>query len=433
MHVIVLGSGVIGTTTAYYLARQGAKVTVLDRQPGAAQETSYANAGQVSPGYSTPWAAPGIPLKAIKWLFKKHAPLAIRLDGSLYQLKWMAAMLANCSAERYAVNKERMLRLAEYSRDCLRELRADTGIHYEERTRGTLQLFRTEAQMEAARRDIAVLEEVGVPYELLDRNRLVTAEPALARSLHKLAGGLRLPNDETGDCRLFTTRLAAMTAALGVEFRYNQSVTGLNTAGGQVTGVRVGNEVLTADRYVAAFGSYTRGFLEPLGLDLPVYPVKGYSLTIPMKDEAAAPVSTILDETYKIAVTRFDDRIRVGGMAELSGFDLRLKDARRKTLELVVNDLFPGSGDVARAEFWTGLRPMTPDSTPVVGPTRYGNLFLNTGHGTLGWTMACGSGKLVADQVLGQRPQIRTDGLALSRYDRQASAERPLVLGGKGA
>ncbi|MFY1866186.1 D-amino acid dehydrogenase [Achromobacter xylosoxidans] len=433
MHVIVLGSGVIGTTTAYYLARQGAKVTVLDRQPGAAQETSYANAGQVSPGYSTPWAAPGIPLKAIKWLFKKHAPLAIRLDGSLYQLKWMAAMLANCSAERYAVNKERMLRLAEYSRDCLRELRADTGIHYEERARGTLQLFRTEAQMEAARRDIAVLEEVGVPYELLDRNRLVTAEPALARSLHKLAGGLRLPNDETGDCRLFTTRLAEMAAALGVEFRYNQSVTGLNTAGGQVTGVRVGNEVLTADRYVAAFGSYTRGFLEPLGLDLLVYPVKGYSLTIPMKDEAAAPVSTILDETYKIAVTRFDDRIRVGGMAELSGFDLRLKDARRKTLELVVNDLFPGSGDVARAEFWTGLRPMTPDSTPVVGPTRYGNLFLNTGHGTLGWTMACGSGKLVADQVLGQRPQIRTDGLALSRYDRHAPAERPLVLGGKGA
>jgi len=433
MHVIILGSGVIGTTTAYYLARQGAKVTVLDRQPAAAQETSYANAGQVSPGYSTPWAAPGIPLKAIKWLFQKHAPLAIRLDGSLYQLKWMAAMLANCSADRYSVNKERMLRLSEYSRDCLRELRAATGIHYEERARGTLQLFRTEAQLEAARRDIAVLEEVGVPYELLDRNRLVTAEPALARSIHKLAGGLRLPNDETGDCRLFTTRLAEMAAALGVDFRYNQTVSGLNTAGGQITGVRVGSEVLTADRYVAAFGSYTRGFLEPLDLDLPVYPVKGYSLTIPLKDEAAAPVSTILDETYKIAVTRFDERIRVGGMAELSGFDLRLKDARRKTLELVVNDLFPDSGHVAQAEFWTGLRPMTPDSTPVVGPTRYGNLFLNTGHGTLGWTMACGSGKLVADQVMGQRPAIRTDGLSLSRYDRRASSNPPLVLDGKRA
>ena len=433
MHVIVLGSGVIGTTTAYYLARQGARVTVLDRQPAAAQETSYANAGQVSPGYSTPWAAPGIPLKAIKWLFKKHAPLAIRLDGSLYQLKWMAAMLANCSADRYSINKERMLRLAEYSRDCLRELRASTGIHYEERTRGTLQLFRTDAQLEAARRDIAVLEEVGVPYELLDRNRLVTAEPALARSIHKLAGGLRLPNDETGDCRLFTTRLAEMAAALGVDFRYNQTVSGLNVAGGQITGVRVGNDVLTADRYVAAFGSYTRGLLEPLGLDLPVYPVKGYSLTIPMKDEAAAPVSTILDETYKIAVTRFDDRIRVGGMAELSGFDLRLKDARRKTLELVVNDLFPDSGHVAQAEFWTGLRPMTPDSTPIVGPTRYGNLFLNTGHGTLGWTMACGSGKLVADQVMGQRPAIRTDGLGISRYERGATSSPSLVLDGKGA
>ncbi|RSE93218.1 D-amino acid dehydrogenase [Achromobacter aegrifaciens] len=433
MHVIVLGSGVIGTTTAYYLARQGAKVTVLDRQPSAAQETSYANAGQVSPGYSTPWAAPGIPLKAIKWLFQKHAPLAIRLDGSLFQLKWMASMLANCSAERYSVNKERMLRLSEYSRDCLRELRQSTGIHYEERTRGTLQLFRTEAQLEAARRDIAVLEEVGVPYELLDRNRLVTAEPALARSLHKLSGGLRLPNDETGDCQLFTTRLAEMAKGLGVEFRYGQTVSGLNTAGGQITGVRVGNEVLTADRYVAAFGSYTRDFLKPLDLDLPVYPLKGYSLTIPMADESAAPVSTILDETYKIAVTRFDQRIRVGGMAEIAGFDLRLKEARRKTLELVVNDLFPGSGHVAQAEFWTGLRPMTPDGPPVVGATRYGNLYLNTGHGTLGWTMACGSGKLVADLVMGQRPAIRTDGLGLSRYDRKAASSQSLVLDGKSA
>lgn len=418
MHVIVLGSGVIGTTTAYYLARQGAKVTVLDRQPQAGRETSFANAGQVSPGYSTPWAAPGIPLKALKWLFQKHAPLAIRPDGSLYQWKWMAAMLANCSADRYGVNKERMLRLAEYSRDCLRTLRADTDIHYDERTRGTLQLFRTQAQLEAARRDIAVLEECGVPYDLLDRNRLVSAEPALERSLHKLAGGLHLPNDETGDCNMFTTRLADAAAALGVDFHFNQSVQGLNTSNGQISGVRVGNDVLTADCYVAAFGSYTRGFLEPLGLDLPVYPVKGYSLTIPMTDAAAAPVSTILDESYKIAVTRFEDRIRVGGMAELSGYDLRLNPARRKTLELVVNDLFPGCGDVARAEFWTGLRPMTPDSTPIVGGTPYDNLFLNTGHGTLGWTMACGSGKLVADLVMGQRPAISIDGLDLSRYGR---------------
>lgn len=420
MNIIVLGSGVIGTTTAYYLARQGAQVTVVDRQAGPADETSYANAGQVSPGYSTPWAAPGIPTKALKWLFQKHAPLALRVDGSLWQWRWMAAMLANCTTGRYAVNKERMLRLAEYSRDCLRGLRDDTGIQYEQRTQGTLQLFRTDDQLEAARRDIAVLEEVGVPYELLDRAGLPSAEPALARSLDKLSGGLRLPNDETGDCRRFTQALAELSASLGVQFRFGQTVDGLLLEQGRINGVRIGGEVLKADAYVAAFGSYTRDFLAPLGLDLPVYPVKGYSITVPMTDAAASPVSTVLDETYKIAITRFDKRIRVGGMAELAGFDLRLNPQRRATLEMVVQDLYPGSGDVAAAEFWTGLRPMTPDSTPIVGATRYDNLFLNTGHGTLGWTMACGSGKLTADLVMGRQPAIRADDLALSRYGRRA-------------
>lgn len=420
MNIIVLGSGVIGTTTAYYLARQGAQVTVVDRQAGPADETSYANAGQVSPGYSTPWAAPGIPTKALKWLFQKHAPLALRVDGSLWQWRWMAAMLANCTTGRYAVNKERMLRLAEYSRDCLRGLRDDTGIQYEQRTQGTLQLFRTDDQLEAARRDIAVLEEVGVPYELLDRAGLPSAEPALARSLDKLSGGLRLPNDETGDCRRFTQALAELSAGLGVQFRFGQAVDGLLLEQGRINGVRVGGEVLKADAYVAAFGSYTRDFLAPLGLDLPVYPVKGYSITVPMTDAAASPVSTVLDETYKIAITRFDKRIRVGGMAELAGFDLRLNPQRRATLEMVVQDLYPGCGDVAAAEFWTGLRPMTPDSTPIVGATRYDNLFLNTGHGTLGWTMACGSGKLTADLVMGRQPAIRADDLALSRYGRRA-------------
>lgn len=420
MNIIVLGSGVIGTTTAYYLARQGAQVTVVDRQAGPADETSYANAGQVSPGYSTPWAAPGIPTKALKWLFQKHAPLALRVDGSWWQWRWMAAMLANCTTGRYAVNKERMLRLAEYSRDCLRGLRDDTGIQYEQRTQGTLQLFRTDDQLEAARRDIAVLEEVGVPYELLDRAGLPSAEPALARSLDKLSGGLRLPNDETGDCRRFTQALAELSAGLGVQFRFGQSVDGVLLEQGRINGVRVGGEVLKADAYVAAFGSYTRDFLAPLGLDLPVYPVKGYSITVPMTDAAASPVSTVLDETYKIAITRFDKRIRVGGMAELAGFDLRLNPQRRATLEMVVQDLYPGCGDVAAAEFWTGLRPMTPDSTPIVGATRYDNLFLNTGHGTLGWTMACGSGKLTADLVMGRQPAIRADDLALSRYGRRA-------------
>src|SRR5574337_748180 len=430
MKVIVLGGGVIGTTTAYYLVRSGAEVTVLDRQGGPALETSFANAGQVSPGYSTPWAAPGIPLKALRWMFQKHAPLAIRPDGSLFQLRWMAQMLKNCSADRYAVNKERMMRVAEYSRDCLRQLRADTGIAYEQRTGGTLQLFRSQAQLDAVQRDVAVLQECGVPYELLSRDQLATVEPALARSQGRLAGGLRLPNDETGDCHLFTNRLADLARGLGVDFRFNQSVDGLILEGGRIAGVRVAGEVLRADRYVAAFGSYSRDFLAPLGLDLPVYPVKGYSLTVPLIDPALAPQSTVLDETYKIAITRFDDRIRVGGMAELAGFDLRLNPKRRATLEMVVSDLFPG-GDLAAASFWTGLRPMTPDSTPIVGATPYPNLFLNTGHGTLGWTMACGSGKLVSDLVTGQRPEIRTDGLGLQRYLPQTSArpQQPRPVG----
>jgi D-amino-acid dehydrogenase len=422
MRVLVLGSGVIGTTTAWYLARSGAQVTVIDRQPGPALETSYANAGQVSPGYSTPWAAPGIPLKALKWLFQRHAPLALRADGSLFQLRWMVEMLRNCSAGRYAVNKERMMRLSEYSRDCLRQLRADTGIRYEERTRGTLQLFRSQAQVEAAARDIEVLRECGVPFELLDRDGLAHAEPALARVKDKLAGGLRLPNDETGDCHLFTTRLADRARELGVDFRFGQDIREVLVGGGDVIGVQVGNEVLAADRYVLALGSYSRTMLAPLGLDLPVYPVKGYSLTVPLVDAAAAPVSTVLDETYKIAMTRFDDRIRVGGMAELAGFDLSLNPRRRETLEMVVGDLFPGSGDLAQAEFWTGLRPMTPDSTPVVGATAYPELYLNTGHGTLGWTMACGSGQLVADLVTGRQPAIRHGDLGLARYGKVAAS-----------
>ncbi|TYO22526.1 D-amino acid dehydrogenase [Acinetobacter baumannii] len=421
MRVIVLGSGVIGVASAYYLARQGAEVTVLDRQSGPAEETSFGNAGQISPGYSTPWAAPGIPFKAVKWMFQHHAPLAINLDGSMWQLQWMAQMLKNCNPQSYAVNKERMMRVAEYSRDCLRELRKDTGIHYENRAKGTLQLFRKEAQMEAVQRDISVLEECGVSYELLNANELGRVEPALANAQDKLVGGLHLPNDETGDCYLFTNALAQIAKELGVNFQFNQNLEKLIVEGDQIKGVQVNGKVLTADRYVLAFGSYSRDFLKPLDLQLPVYPVKGYSLTIPIVDPAFAPQSTVLDETYKIAITRFDQRIRVGGMAELSGFNLGLNEDRRATLQMVTQDLFPG-GDMEQASFWTGLRPMTPDSTPIIGATRFKNLFLNTGHGTLGWTMACGSGKLISDIVLNHKTDISTDGLSIQRYSHAHAA-----------
>lgn len=421
MRVIVLGSGVIGVASAYYLAQQGAEVTVLDRQSGPAEETSFGNAGQISPGYSTPWAAPGIPFKAVKWMFQHHAPLAINLDGSMWQLQWMAQMLKNCNPQSYAVNKERMMRVAEYSRDCLRELRKDTGINYENRAKGTLQLFRKESQMEAVQRDISVLQECGVSYELLNGNELGCVEPALANTQDKLVGGLHLPNDETGDCYLFTNALAQIAKELGVNFQFNQNVEKLIVEGDEIKGVQVNGKVLTADRYVLAFGSYSRDFLKPLDLQLPVYPVKGYSLTIPIVDPAFAPQSTVLDETYKIAITRFDQRIRVGGMAELSGFNLGLNEDRRATLQMVTQDLFPG-GDMAQASFWTGLRPMTPDSTPIIGATRFKNLFLNTGHGTLGWTMACGSGKLISDIVLNHKTEISTDGLSIQRYSHAHAA-----------
>lgn len=416
MRVLVLGSGVIGVASAYYLAAQGAQVTVLDRQSGPAEETSFANAGQISPGYSTPWAAPGIPFKAVKWMFQHHAPLAINLDGSLWQLNWMAQMLKNCNPASYSINKERMTRVAEYSRDCLRQLRQDTGIHYEHRSKGTLQVFRSEAQLDMVQRDIAVLQACGVSHQLLvGAEQLAQVEPALAYAQDKLVGGLHLPNDETGDCYLFTNALAGVAQEMGVEFKFNQNVERLITQGDEIKGVVVNGEVLTADKYVLAFGSYSRDFLKPLQLDLPVYPVKGYSLTVPIVDEKFAPQSTVLDETYKIAMTRFDRRIRVGGMAELSGFNRELNTDRRATLEMVTQELFPG-GDLSQAQFWTGLRPMTPDSTPIIGATRFSNLFLNTGHGTLGWTMACGSGKLISDLVMNHQPDISTEGLSIQRY-----------------
>ena len=416
MKVMVLGSGVIGTTTAWYLAQSGAEVTVLDRQDAPAMETSFANAGQISPGYATPWAAPGIPLKALKWLFQRHAPLAIRPDGTLDQLRWMLAMLGECRTDRYAVNKARMLRLAEYSRDSLRELREATGIRYEHRTGGTLQVFRTQAQLDAVGRDIEVLRECGVAHELLDPAGLARAEPALAHAEATLVGGLRLPRDETGDCALFTQELARRAESAGVRFRFGTRVASLLRAGNRIEGVRLDDgRVLQADRYVLAFGSYSRALLAPLGLDIPVYPVKGYSLTVPLGDASRAPVSTVLDETYKVALTRFDDRLRVGGMAELGGFDLRLDPRRRATLEMVTRSLFP-CGDLSQGSFWTGLRPMTPDGTPIVGGTRWSNLFLNTGHGTLGWTMACGSGRVVADLVMGRHPAIDASDLAVARY-----------------
>lgn len=415
MRVVILGSGVVGVASAWYLVQAGHEVTVIDRQPGVALETSAGNAGQISPGYAAPWAAPGVPLKAIKWMFQRHAPLAIRPDGTLFQLEWMWQMLRNCDMQHYQQNKSRMVRIAEYSRDCMKALRQQTGIAYEGRQGGTLQLFRTPQQFESATKDIAVLKEAGVPYQLLEASQLADVEPALAGTQHKLTGGLRLPNDETGDCQLFTQRLAELAASAGVIFRFNTTVDTLLQENNQISGVKCGTEIVKADAYVVASGSYSTNLLNNL-VKIPVYPLKGYSLTIPIKNADAAPVSTVLDETYKVAITRFEQRIRVGGMAEIVGYNTKLHPVRRETLERVVSDLYPQGGHIEQATFWTGLRPMTPDGTPIVGRTPLKNLYLNTGHGTLGWTMACGSGQLIADIISGRTPAIAADDLSVMRY-----------------
>jgi len=416
MKVLVLGSGVIGVSTAYYLARAGHDVEVVDRQPGPALETSFGNAGEVSPGYSAPWAGPGVPVKAIKWMLMQHSPLVIwpMLDPAMW--RWGAMMLANCTERAYALNKSRMVPIAEYSRDCLKALRAETGIVYDDRAQGTLQLFRTQKQLDGIGGDVDVLKQYGVPFEVLDRDGFVKAEPALALTKDKFVGALRLPNDETGDCFKFTNRLAEMATALGVKFRFGVPIEGIEKAGGRITGVRTAAGTLTADRYVLALGSYSPQMLAPLGIRIPVYPVKGYSITVPITDAASAPVSTIMDETHKVAVTRLGDRIRVGGTAELAGYSLALREPRRDTLEHVVTDLFPRGGDVSKATFWCGLRPMTPDGTPIVGPTPIDNLLVATGHGTLGWTMAAGTGRVIADLVSGRKPEIDIAGLTMARY-----------------
>ena len=417
MKVLILGSGVIGVTSAYYLARAGHEVTVVDRQPEPALETSFANAGEVSPGYSSPWAGPGVPVKAVKWLLMKHGPLVVRPKLDPVMWVWLLKMLRNCTSARYAVNKSRMIPIAEYSRDCLRDLRRDIGIQYDERSQGTLQLFRYQAQLDGTGEDVAVLKQYGVPYETLSREGCIAVEPALAGVKEKFVGGLRLPQDETGDCHMFTQALAKHAEALGVRFMFNTGIDRIVTDGARVSGVATSAGMLQADAYVLALGSWSSRLVAPLGISLPVYPVKGYSITVPIKDASGAPESTVMDESYKVAITRLGNRIRVGGTAEISGFSTKLYDARRATLDHSLTDLFPRGGDLSKATFWSGLRPMTPDGPPVIGPTRYSNLHLNTGHGTLGWTMSCGSGRVLADMLSGKKPDVDVSALTVDRYE----------------
>lgn len=419
MKALVIGSGVIGLTSAWYLKQAGFDVDVIDRQECSALETSFANAGQLSYGYSAPWAAPGVPFKAMKWLSQTHAPLKISPPLDSNMMGWSLKMLANCTEEKYQQNKSRMLRLANYSKLSMAELRRSLDLEFEGKELGTLQVFRSAAQIDAVGKDMYLLEKSGIQHHLLNVEQCIEKEPGLAAVKHKLTGGLYLPNDETGDCFLFCQQLEQHCKNAGVQFHYNQELKAIQHNQKVITGITTTQQEFQADKYIVAMGSHSAQWLKPLGVNLPVYPVKGYSLTVPVENIECAPNSTIMDETYKVAITRFKNRIRVAGTAELAGFNQTLPGKRTQTINKVLTDLFPKASRLSDAEYWTGLRPMTPDGTPIIGQTPLSNMYTNTGHGTLGWTLACGSGRLLADIVANQTPDIEHEDLSYSRYARK--------------
>ncbi len=417
MKVLIAGSGIIGVSSAYYLAKAGHDVTVIDRQASAALETSYANAGQLSYGMSSPWAAPGIPFKAIKWIISEYAPLIINPKLGWQTLKFLGRLLRNCTSDRYAINKSRMVRISSYSKQAIAEFIQEHNFDFELRNNGLLQVFRTDAQLKGCAKDMKVLDQFGVKYELLNAEQCIDAEPGLRHVKDQIKGGLRYLDDQSANCFLFTNHLVEECMKLGVQFDYDVTINSIAAKDKNINGINTSQGLYTADKYIIALGSFSTQLLKPLGIYLPIYPVKGYSITLPVKADEDAPQGTLMDESYKVAITRLGDKVRVAGIAELTSFDNSLSYKGKKTTQYVINDLFPKAvKETDDIKLWTGFRPMTPDGTPIIGNTDYANLFLNTGHGTLGWTMGLGSGKLIKSIVCGEKTDIDTEGLAVSRY-----------------
>jgi len=413
MKVLVLGAGVVGTATAYYLHKAGHEVVVVDRASGAGQETSFANAGGVCPSFAGPWAAPGMPLKVLRWLFARHAPLSFSPRLSLRQWRWLAAFIGNCTPERFARNKAHMQRSAHYSKACLVALREETGIAYDHGTGGVLQIFRTREELDAAQQSAKVLRSFNIAHRLVGAKDAIEIEPALGHSTVALAGALHLPDDETGDCHLFTTRLAALLKSQGVVFQFDTEVQGLTTEGNSVSGVVTAQETLTADRYVVALANDAPLLLSPLGIDIPVYPVKGYAITLDNMRADRSPRSSVMDEHSKVMVTRLGDRVRAAGIAEVAGYNRNVDKRKAGAVLEAARALFPQAGDYSGVSYWAGLRPMTPDGPPYLGAAPFENLLLNVGQGSNGWTQACGCGRIVADLISARTPDIDLEGLTL--------------------
>ncbi|KML46560.1 amino acid dehydrogenase [Burkholderia cepacia] len=427
MHVIVLGAGVIGVTTAWHLREAGCDVTVIEREADVAQATSLGNAGVIAPGYVTPWAAPGMPGKILKYLFKPASPLIFRPTLDAAQWRWIARWLRECEFERFRVNKQRMQRIAYYSRACLHGFHERYPFDYGA-SRGYLQLLRGAFDVEMVQPALKVLRDAGIAFRELDAAGCTAIEPGLRWARQAPVGGIYLPDDEAGDCARFTRELRALCETNGVTFRFRTEIRALDVAGGKVRGVRVdspddeaaarSDAPLAADAIVVALGVDSAGLLRPHGIDVPLYPVKGYSATLAVVDDEKAPRAALMDESLKTAITRFGPTLRIAGTAELGNRHAALRQQALDTLMKVLDDWFPHAADRTSARFWVGRRPMTPDGPPLLGTSGIDGLWLNVGHGSTGWAMSMGSGKVLADLVTGREPEIDLSGLTLARYGR---------------
>jgi D-amino-acid dehydrogenase len=417
MKVLVLGAGVVGVTTAYCLQRDGHDVTVVERHGGVADETSYGNAGGLCPSFAGPWAAPGMVAKVLRLMLQPGAPIRFRPQLSLHQWRWIARWTAECNPTSFRRNKLRMQRVAHYSLACLKRLAEEIGLtDFDFHSDGTLWLFRTEQEAGYGRLAARALDEFDVPWRWLEPHEIDAHEPGIARRTAHLAGALHLPADASGDSHLFTRSLAHWLQQHGVTLRLNTTVKALETEGDRISGVRTSAGRLSADAYVVALGNQAPFLLRPLGLNLPVYPLKGYSITVPLHPGALDIRPALMDEHNKVMISRLGQRIRAAGMAELGGYGLDADPAQRDMLLRVVREFIPEGMDESQVEFWAGLRPMTPDGPPILGRTRWRGLFLNSGHGSNGWTQACGTSRIVADLVSGRTPAIDLEGLTGERF-----------------
>lgn len=422
MKVIVLGAGLLGVTSAYFLRQQGHDVTVIDRQATPAAETSFANGGQISVSHAEPWANPDAPLKVLKWLGQEDAPLLFRLRADMRQWLWGLQFLRECTPARTRHNIEQIVRLGSYSRAVLQALRRDRGLAYDQRTQGILHFYTSQQEFDAAEAPAAQMRALGCDRRVISADEAVRLEPALGHIRPRLAGATYTAEDESGDANQFARELAARCEDDGVTFLMGHTLTALREAGGRIDHAEVVDaegryRQLRADAYVLAMGSLSPLVAAPLGIRLPIYPAKGYSVTMPVLDPARAHQVSLTDDEFKLVFSRLGDRLRIAGTAELNGYDRHLNPQRCQTIVRRAEALFPGAGDVSQAQFWTGLRPATPSNVPIIGRSRLPNLFLNTGHGTLGWTHCCGSGKSIAQIVSGMAPEVdfAFAGLALRR------------------